>query len=353
VGGDSSGDLLVSTDPAGGRSAWTLFQPTVPPTLTTDSVSCPTVSFCAADDGSGRIITSTDPAGGPDAWHVNAANPALQGAAVSCASPTLCVAISGLTVYTTTDPAGTWHATQVSTPGDTLSGASCPSATLCLLTTTNGEVLVSQDPGDAPPTWSARAGMPGQTGDFFVAGLDCPTSGFCAAVGESLSGNSILTTTDPAGGAGTWTAHPLPNAQWVTCPSTALCVAFTGQGVATSTDPADPSPTWNTTSLPVIGLVRGTCPTASLCIGADAADAITSADPTGPASAWTSFLVAALPCDPATRCRAETLQALDDHGVHALDTAPQGTGTVIGNPMLSGETVQWTDGRTPRSAPLS
>jgi hypothetical protein len=352
VGGDALGDLLVSTDPASGRSAWTRFQPTVTPPGATDSVSCPTASFCVALDLAGHIITSTDPAGGPGAWHVNAANPALQDAAVSCASPTLCVAIGGLTVSATTDPTGAWHGTPVSSPGDELTGASCPSMTLCVLTTSKGEVLLSQDPADASPTWSARATLPGQAGDSFVAGLNCPSSGFCAAVGESLSGNEVLTTTDPAGGAGTWSAHPVPGAQWVTCPSAALCVAFEGQDVATSTDPSDPSPMWNTTALPA-STNLGVCPTVSLCVGAAGADAVVSSNPTGGPSAWSGFLVAALPCDPATPCRAEALQALDDHGVRILDTAPQGTGTVIGDPALAGDTISWTDAGTPRSAGLS
>jgi hypothetical protein len=47
------------------------------------------------------------------------------------------------------------------------------------------------------------------------------------------------------------------------------------------------------------------------------------------------------------------IQALDDHGVETLDTAPQGTGTVIGDPTLSGSTVSWTDDGTPHSAGLS
>ncbi len=353
VGSDASGDLLVSTDPAGGRSAWTLVQPAVSTPAPTGSVSCPTTSFCVADEGEGNILTSTDPTGGAGAWHVNPPNQALFNAVVSCASPTLCAAVGGLTAYTTINPDGTWRGTQVTTPGDILTGAACPSTTLCVVTTSNGEVLVSQDPGDAAPTWTARATLPGLPADAFIAGLNCPSAAFCAAVAESVSGNSILTTTDPAGGAATWTAHPLANAQWVTCPSTALCVAFTGQGVATSTDPTDPSPIWNTTALSVTRVVSGTCATTSLCIGVDGADAVASTNPTGGASAWSSFLVAALPCDPATPCRAEALQSLDHHGVETLDTAPQGSGNVISDPTLAAGDVTWTDDGAPRSAGLS
>jgi hypothetical protein len=352
VGSDDAGDLLVSTDPAGGRSAWTLVPPTAPTPAPVRSVSCPTVSFCVATDGSGHLITSTDPTGGASSWHVLPGSPALFDAGIACASPMLCAVINGLTVYTFTSPTGTWHGAQVTTPGDTLTGAACPSTTLCLVTTSNGEVLVSQDPGDGAPTWSARAAMPGQHADSFIAGLNCPSPTFCGAVSESPSGNAILTTTDPAGGAATWSAHPLANAQWVTCPSTALCVAFTGQDVATSTDPTDPSPTWTTAALPGLGARWGTCPTTSLCIGADGPNAVVSQNPTGGTSAWSSFLVAALPCDPATPCRAEALQALDDTGVETLDTAPQGTGTVIGDPTLSGDTVSWSDGGAARSATL-
>jgi hypothetical protein len=95
-----------------------------------------------------------------------------------------------------------------------------------------------------------------------------------------------------------------------------------------------------------------TCPTISLCVAFAQQDAVVSTDPTGGQNAWTSFLVGALPCDPATPCVAETIQALDTHGLETLDTAPQGTGTVIGDPTLSGDTVTWTDGGVGRSATL-
>lgn len=213
-------------------------------------------------------------------------------------------------------------------------------------------MVVSQNPGDTTPSWSTPTALPGAAQDFNVTGLNCPNPGFCAAVAQSAQGNAILTTTNPAGGAGTWTAHPLPGALWVTCPSVALYVAFGDQGVATSTDPTDPSPTWNSAALPIRATDLGACPTTSLCIGASGPNAVASTNPTVGASAWSSFLVAALPCDPATPCRAEALQALDDHGVQTLDTAPQGIGTVIGDPTLSGDTVSWTDGGAARSAPL-
>ena len=353
LGTDAGGDLLVSSDPTGGRSGWTLLESGVDIPAAVNSVACATVSFCVASGGSGQILTSTDPTGGPSAWRLSQPSGESGLGGLSCAAPSLCAGASNTTVLTSTDPAAAWHAAQVTAPGDALTGVSCPSTTLCVLTTSKREVLVSQDPGDPAPTWSPPAALPGAAEDFFLPSLDCPSSDFCAAVADSDAGNQVLTTTDPAGGAGTWSAHPVPGVQWVTCPSTALCVAFGGNEVATSTDPTDPSPTWSATTLPIGGIFRGTCPATSLCVAAAGSDAAVATNPTGGAGAWSSFLVAALPCDPATPCRAEALQALADHGVQTLDSAPQGTGTLISDPTLTGDTVTWTHDGAPRSAGLS
>jgi hypothetical protein len=356
VAGDTALDLLVSTDPTAGRTAWTLMRLQVPSGATISGLSCPTVSFCVAVDSLGNVFWSTDPTGGPDAWHANMANVPNPIDGVSCASPTLCVAIGGETAYSTTDPTApvAWHATPLTPIPDILTGVACPSATLCAVTTSGGQVLTSQDPGDPSPTWTSPSMLPGAAGVTSAAGLNCPSAGFCSAVANSASGDAVLTTTDPAGGAGTWTAHPLAGAVWVNCPSAALCVALDGHNVLTSTDPTDASASWSTVALstPATATPVLTCPTTSLCVGFARQEAFTSSDPTGGASAWTSFLADALPCDPATPCRAETLQALDDHGLHTLDTAPQGTGTVIGNPALSPGAISWTRDGSPESAPL-
>ena len=356
VAADNAGDLLVSADPTGGRAAWTRV-----PLGVARSVSCPTVSYCVAVGGGGQVFTSTDPSGGPAAWQMTPANlgPLATVTALSCASPTLCVAIGGLTAYTTTDPTGAWHAAQVTSPGDLVTAVSCPSTTLCVLGTSTGEVLVSQDPADATPTWSAPAALPGADHDY-ITNLSCPSSGLCAAAAESPTGAAVLTTTDPAGGAGGWSAHPLAGASWVTCPTTALCVALAGGAVIaptepdvfTSTDPTDPSPSWSPAALPTPASLV-TCATPSLCVAGAQQDVEVSTDPTGGTSAWTSFLADALSCDPATPCRAEVLQAVDDQGLHTLDTAPQGSGTVIADLQFSGDTLTWTNAGTPRSAGLS
>ena len=362
VAGDNAGDVLVSTDPTAGRTAWTLVQLSVSSPGAITGVSCPTVSFCVAVDIPGDVFWSTDPTGGPGAWHANTANVATGMGGVSCASPTLCVAVGGETAYTSTDPAAAvaWRATPLRPIPDVLTGVACPSTTLCVVASSAGQVLTSRDPGDPSPAWTPPTSLPGAAGVDFVSGLNCPTTGLCAAVTESNSGDKVFLTTDPAAGGAAWTAQPVSNPVWVSCAGPTLCLAlaganprsFRGDDAVTSTDPTDAAPTWSTTTALPAQPSLVTCPTTSLCVAFDRQTAVTSSAPTGATSAWTSFLADALPCDPATPCRAEALQALDDHGVHTLDTAPQGSGTVISAPTLSPGAVSWTHAGSPESATL-
>ena len=69
VAGDYSGNILTSTDPTGGKRAWTKAS-AVPgaPFDALGAVSCPSVSLCVAGDFYGDILTSTEPTGGANAW---------------------------------------------------------------------------------------------------------------------------------------------------------------------------------------------------------------------------------------------------------------------------------------------
>lgn len=120
MAGDSTGDILTSTDPAAGANAWT--KTTVDPEAFITAVSCPSTSLCVATGqisalgGAGQILTSTNPTGGAGAWRrASIASGGLL-TAVSCPSVSLCVAADGEgSLVTSTDPAGgasTWtHAT--------------------------------------------------------------------------------------------------------------------------------------------------------------------------------------------------------------------------------------------------
>jgi hypothetical protein len=62
---DLAGNVLTSTDPTGGASAWAR---TLIDRVYLTAISCPSVSLCVAGDELGNIVTSTDPTGGANAW---------------------------------------------------------------------------------------------------------------------------------------------------------------------------------------------------------------------------------------------------------------------------------------------
>jgi hypothetical protein len=93
---DVNGNVVTSSNPLGGATAWTLTN--VDGGNELRDVSCPNVSLCVAvdADGNGNAVTSTDPTGGASAWtvaHVDGSN-VLNG--VSCPSSTLCVAVDAI-----------------------------------------------------------------------------------------------------------------------------------------------------------------------------------------------------------------------------------------------------------------
>ena len=147
VGG---GDITTSTDPTGGAGAWTVAK------VVADSseylggselvgVSCASASLCFATEAGGEILTSTDPTGGASAWQVWTGVPFGD---LSCPSVRMCVALTGEgDVVTSTDPtggAGAWTVTKVDS--HSLEDVSCSSETLCVATDSYGDVLTSTDP---------------------------------------------------------------------------------------------------------------------------------------------------------------------------------------------------------------
>ena len=153
------------------------------------------------DGQQGNLVSATDPTGGPGAWTVRHISPfALN--RISCASASLCAASAigppSANVIVSTDPAnGQWTVSH--NPG--VFSVSCPSASLCVTvgssdTGESEDVGVSTDPGSG--SWS-RYEIPNAN----PGNVSCPTSSFCM-LGGTNDGN-VLISTNPAGGAGTWT----------------------------------------------------------------------------------------------------------------------------------------------------
>ncbi|MGA8746843.1 MAG: hypothetical protein WB507_13415 [Solirubrobacterales bacterium] len=148
------GKVLTSTEPIAGR--WQSTQLVGSPDLR--GVSCGTPSLCVAVGGEGQIFVSTDPTGGPSAWQEEGTpggSGALQG--VSCVATLLC-ATGNLTgnVLTSTDPTGggaSWN--EASTPSSLrITGIACPTASRCVAADDNGDVLTSTDPTGGASHWS-------------------------------------------------------------------------------------------------------------------------------------------------------------------------------------------------------
>jgi hypothetical protein len=193
---DSNGDVITTTDPAGGGAAWTTTQ--LPTTIECgehdicvhtplDNISCPSVSFCAALDEDGNYWASSDPAGGAGAW-TKTPLPRMQSALsvpsqLDCPSASLCVVVSATRVLTTSDPADTTPAwSTVALPPNTstpvitaVDGLSCAGADLCVAVNTNGWAMWG-DPTTGNPWSATQLGGPAS-----LTAVSCAPSGLCVA----------------------------------------------------------------------------------------------------------------------------------------------------------------------------
>ena len=140
---DTSGDVVTSTDPTGGASAWTVTEVGVDGPA---AVSCPSAGLCVAADDHSDVWTSTDPTGGASAWTVTNVDSPIPGGFAPCSEPgdpLECVLSRrgslfrprrvDESVWTSTDPTGGASAWTMSDPLAGYPGAlSCPSTSLCV-----------------------------------------------------------------------------------------------------------------------------------------------------------------------------------------------------------------------------
>jgi hypothetical protein len=258
---DSTGDVVTSTDPTGGPSAWTVRNVDPHPLV---GVSCPSATLCVAVDTVGDVVSSTNPT---SSWNppvnVDGSNAF---AAVSCPSVSLCVAVDGgggNLLWSTNPTSGAWNSIRVDS-NEVLS-VSCASASLCVADDQNGNVLTSTDPTSS---WSPPVDA---DSTHELDGISCSSATLCAAVDQS---GNVVTSTDPAGGAGVWSAanvdsNPLVG---VSCPAGPLCVAVDYAGnVLSSMNPTGGMAAWST-PVPIDAanhLTSVSCASASLCVAVD------------------------------------------------------------------------------------
>lgn len=353
VAGDQAGNVLTSTDPGGAAGAW------IADALGHGgivSVTCPTTSFCLATT-SGGVLTTTDPLGGPGAWTFAPVDPGHFLGAASCASASLCAIYDYEgNIVTSTDPAGgsaTWTVTPVdpagASPLSSLSAVSCPTESLCVATDTGGNVFVSDNPGSASPAWSAS-----KLDSEPLYALSCPQASFCAATDRN---GDVLTSTDPAAGGSAWTTTKIDpyGLVAISCPSADLCVATDTGRVLTSVDPTGGPSAWSATPVDHNPSAISCAPGSFCAMTAAAGYVLYSSDPVAGGSSYTSNRVDVPPCALAgTPCESVSLYVHDDQGTRIVDSAPAGTGALIANVELSGNSLEltWTHGGQPRSLSL-
>lgn len=244
-----------------------------------NAISCASHSLCVAVSQEGFLYVSTEPAGGAGAWSptvISEGNSAIRLRAVSCPSSSFCVAVAGWQgtlngrVLTSTNPtSGVW-VTQLTSSLD-FQGVSCGTPSLCVAVASEGQIVVSTDPTGGASAWP-EVGAPGGTDG--LRGIDCVAALLCAA---GNTGGNFITSTDPAGGGASWQEANAGRPQRITgvsCPTVSRCVAVDANGdVFTSSDPTGGAGSWTFENLvpfenpgqPRNGLFSASCASVSLC----------------------------------------------------------------------------------------
>jgi hypothetical protein len=251
------GDVLISTNPTGGSSAW-VDTPVFPAGSgdVVSAVSCAPSSLCVAVGFHVTCVPSlvsgqfcfrtgpvdavtTDPTGGPGGWKKTELGGGILNA-VSCPSTKLCVAVGAGTIQSPSGPPysvvvssrdptggpGAWRTAYVD-GANTLNRISCGATTQCVAVDDSGNVVSSSDPSAGTPAW-AVAHLTNKP----LTGVSCPSVSLCAATDNS---GVAFTATRPTGGINGWAATTIdPSnsdlALSVSCPSVLLCVAVDRTG---------------------------------------------------------------------------------------------------------------------------
>ncbi|HEY1644590.1 MAG TPA: hypothetical protein VGG35_28260 [Streptosporangiaceae bacterium] len=175
------------------------------------------------------------------------------------------------------EPAGTWQSA--------LSAVSCASRTNCTavgdFSHARGQSALAET--GRPGSWSAsRPARPCGVDSTVLSGVSCPATGFCAAVGYTLTGNTdyqpLAETRTPAG----WRIVPSPGSglmSGVSCASASFCVAV-GDGIESWDGTA-----WHVAATLPAGreLAAVSCASASYCL---AVGPVAAGQAQPPAEAW-------------------------------------------------------------------
>jgi hypothetical protein len=156
----------------------------------------------------------------------------------------------------------------------------------------------------------------------------------------------VFSSSDPAGGAGTWTAATVgtqtSSPTTIACPSATLCLGAGPDRLYTSSNPTAGGPSWTTTALSPSAYANAmSCPSSSLCVVARINGTLAaSANPTSGTSAWSIADV-----DPGRSLNAIFCSA--EPRCFVIDSA----GTVFTSANPSGGSGAWT--KSPSTPPFT
>ena len=228
--------------------------------------------------------------------------------ALSCITPTSCVALDSLgNVLVTSNPGGgptAWR--RFPLPGSYFyptAPLACDSVSFCIATGAAGNVAVSSNPGGGTASWMSYQLSIGPD-DALINGAECVNTSFCVAVGSNplTTKAAVWATANPLAGPSAWSEHDLPSsgsfsssgffsAYAVSCPTTSMCIVTGDNGFAAeSTDPL--SGTWNAYTADSTAIDSISCPTSTLCVGSDQSGQVVATTSPTSAQGWATVLPA-------------------------------------------------------------
>ncbi len=315
-------------------------------------ISCPSTSFCAAVDNSGNVLTSTNPTGGASAWtksNVDAGGGPGKG--VFCLSASFCVVVDGGDVVTSTNPTGgsaAWTVATIAPQNENiaLAGIACASASLCVAGDSRGNLVASTNPTGGASQWHnvARGGEAS-----YARSIACPSASLCVAADASFG--VFRSSIEPATSE-TWasTEGIDGGTAAVSCPSVSLCVGVGLGRAAVASNPAGGTAAWHTSLVDFGEMTSVSCPSASQCDAVDNVGNVVEMDePLGETIGSSGHDIDGSTSLTGVSCPSEALcLAVDSKGNLLMgtpfienDSLPQITGSPVLGSTLDASTGSW------------
>jgi hypothetical protein len=278
---DNAGNIVTSTNPAGGSGTWTSTH--IDGTTPLTGVSCPTTAWCVAVDNGGNVFVSNNPAAHQWSPSHNPTIPSTLPNSLSCAASAasmVCVAVdaSGKIASVNQGPDGAWRSGEA-TGAPSFDTVSCVAIWLCVAGDSAGDVFSSKNP-EQGPNWTKTTIDSGHP----ITAVWCSEAPLCVA-GDN-AGN-VFTSTDANGVS--WSSqgtvdsgHAITGAS---CRPGPVCVVVDGSGNAfTSTNPTGGAGGWSTPSNadPGHAFTGVSCGSGLLCAAIDNAGNVTIGATTSP-----------------------------------------------------------------------